>query len=257
MSSDSKPILNRYSSRITQPRSQGASQAMLYATGMTEADMNKAQVGISSVWYEGNSCNMHLNGPRRQGQGGRPGGRSWSVTAIQHHRRVRRYLHGHSPACPSLSSPATSSPTPSRPSPGRPVVRRQRVAPRLRQEHARLSSSPWAASTGLRPSWSTAVPLHARYLPAQGEPLDIVSAFPVLRPVRHRRHRRGDPLRHRPQVLPRRGCLRRHVHRQHHVLRHRGPGYVPPVLLLHPRRGSPQDGRVLHGRQGDQAPPRD
>lgn len=61
MSSDSKPILNRYSSRITQPRSQGASQAMLYATGMTEEDMNKAQVGISSVWYEGNSCNMHLN----------------------------------------------------------------------------------------------------------------------------------------------------------------------------------------------------
>jgi dihydroxy-acid dehydratase len=34
---------------------------MLYATGLTEADMDKAQVGISSVWYEGNSCNMHLN----------------------------------------------------------------------------------------------------------------------------------------------------------------------------------------------------
>ena len=52
--------LNKYSSRITQPRSQGASQAMLYATGLTPEDMNKAQVGISSVWYEGNSCNMHL-----------------------------------------------------------------------------------------------------------------------------------------------------------------------------------------------------
>jgi len=52
--------LNKYSSRITQPRSQGASQAMLYATGMSPEDMNKAQVGISSVWYEGNSCNMHL-----------------------------------------------------------------------------------------------------------------------------------------------------------------------------------------------------
>lgn len=52
--------LNKYSSRITQPRSQGASQAMLYATGMTPDDMNKGQVGISSVWYEGNSCNMHL-----------------------------------------------------------------------------------------------------------------------------------------------------------------------------------------------------
>ncbi|MCA9042545.1 MAG: dihydroxy-acid dehydratase, partial [Planctomycetaceae bacterium] len=53
--------LNKFSSHITQPRSQGASQAMLYGTGMTEEDMNKAQIGISSVWYEGNTCNMHLN----------------------------------------------------------------------------------------------------------------------------------------------------------------------------------------------------
>ncbi len=52
--------LNRYSAHITQPKSQGASQAMLYATGMTSDDMNKAQVGIASMWYEGNSCNMHL-----------------------------------------------------------------------------------------------------------------------------------------------------------------------------------------------------
>ncbi len=52
--------LNKYSSRITEPKSQGASQAMLYGTGMTEEDMTKAQVGISSVWYEGNTCNMHL-----------------------------------------------------------------------------------------------------------------------------------------------------------------------------------------------------
>ncbi len=52
--------LNKYSAHITQPRSQGASQAMLYGTGMTEEDMNKPQVGIGSVWYEGNTCNMHL-----------------------------------------------------------------------------------------------------------------------------------------------------------------------------------------------------
>ncbi|MBE2222871.1 MAG: dihydroxy-acid dehydratase [Anaerolineae bacterium] len=52
--------LNKYSSRITQPKAQGASQAMLYATGMQPADMDKAQVGIASMWYEGNSCNMHL-----------------------------------------------------------------------------------------------------------------------------------------------------------------------------------------------------
>ena len=52
--------LNKYSSKITQPKSQGASQAMLYATGMQPEDMDKAQVGIASLWYEGNSCNMHL-----------------------------------------------------------------------------------------------------------------------------------------------------------------------------------------------------
>ncbi|MEM6979517.1 MAG: dihydroxy-acid dehydratase, partial [Planctomycetota bacterium] len=53
-------VLNQYSRHITQPKSQGASQAMLYATGMTPEDMDKPQVGIGSVWYEGNSCNMHL-----------------------------------------------------------------------------------------------------------------------------------------------------------------------------------------------------
>lgn len=52
--------LNKYSGKITQDISQGASQAMLYATGLNETDMAKAQVGIGSVWYEGNPCNMHL-----------------------------------------------------------------------------------------------------------------------------------------------------------------------------------------------------
>lgn len=53
--------LNRFSSRITQPKSQGTSQAMLYAVGLTEDDMKKPQVGIAAVWWEGNPCNMHLN----------------------------------------------------------------------------------------------------------------------------------------------------------------------------------------------------
>ena len=52
--------LNQYSSRVTQPKSQGASQAMLYATGLVEEDMHKPQVGIASMWFEGNPCNMHL-----------------------------------------------------------------------------------------------------------------------------------------------------------------------------------------------------
>ena len=52
--------LNRTSERITKPRSQGASQAMLFASGLSEADLDKAQVGIASCWFEGNPCNMHL-----------------------------------------------------------------------------------------------------------------------------------------------------------------------------------------------------
>src|SRR5499427_7506775 len=52
--------LNRFSARVTQPKSQGASQAMLYGVGLTDADLEKPQIGIASVWYEGNTCNMHL-----------------------------------------------------------------------------------------------------------------------------------------------------------------------------------------------------
>ncbi|HHK42690.1 MAG TPA: dihydroxy-acid dehydratase [Planctomycetaceae bacterium] len=55
------PPLNRYSRNITQVKSQGASQAMLLGTGLSEEDLDKPQVGIGSVWYEGNTCNMHLN----------------------------------------------------------------------------------------------------------------------------------------------------------------------------------------------------
>ncbi|KAF2426596.1 dihydroxy-acid dehydratase [Tothia fuscella] len=57
---DDEPVLNKVSRHITLPKSQGASQAMLYATGLSDEDMHKAQVGISSVWYSGNPCNMHL-----------------------------------------------------------------------------------------------------------------------------------------------------------------------------------------------------
>jgi len=53
--------INKFSARVTQPRSQGASQAMLYGIGLTDADLQKAQVGICSMWYEGNTCNMHLD----------------------------------------------------------------------------------------------------------------------------------------------------------------------------------------------------
>uniref|UniRef100_A0A7N0ZY79 dihydroxy-acid dehydratase n=1 Tax=Kalanchoe fedtschenkoi TaxID=63787 RepID=A0A7N0ZY79_KALFE len=59
-SSADQPNLNKFSSRITGPHSQGGSQAILYGVGLSDRDMDKPQVGISSIWYEGNTCNMHL-----------------------------------------------------------------------------------------------------------------------------------------------------------------------------------------------------
>ena len=54
-------VLNKYSRIITQNETQPAGQAMLYGIGLTDEDMQKAQVGIASAGYEGNTCNMHLN----------------------------------------------------------------------------------------------------------------------------------------------------------------------------------------------------
>src|SRR5690349_23505581 len=53
--------LNKYSKTITQDVTQPAAQAMLYGIGLTEEDLAKAQVGVVSMGYDGNTCNMHLN----------------------------------------------------------------------------------------------------------------------------------------------------------------------------------------------------
>ncbi len=53
--------LNQYSKTLTQDITQPATQAMLYGIGLTDEDMHKAQVGIASTGYDGNTCNMHLN----------------------------------------------------------------------------------------------------------------------------------------------------------------------------------------------------
>lgn len=53
--------LNKYSKTITQDPTQPAAQAMLYGIGLTDEDLAKAQVGVASMGYDGNTCNMHLN----------------------------------------------------------------------------------------------------------------------------------------------------------------------------------------------------
>lgn len=53
--------INKYSKTLTQDVTQPAAQAMLYGIGLTDEDLKKAQVGIASMGYDGNTCNMHLN----------------------------------------------------------------------------------------------------------------------------------------------------------------------------------------------------
>jgi len=60
-SSNGENTMNKYSRTFTQDETQPAAKAMLYGIGLTDADMEKAQVGIASMGYDGNTCNMHLN----------------------------------------------------------------------------------------------------------------------------------------------------------------------------------------------------
>src|SRR6478736_1881486 len=53
--------INKYSKTLTQDETQPGAQAMLYGIGLTDHDLKKAQVGIASMGYDGNTCNMHLN----------------------------------------------------------------------------------------------------------------------------------------------------------------------------------------------------
>ncbi len=53
--------LNKYSKILTQDETQPAAQAMLYGIGLTEDDLKKPQIGVCSMGYDGNTCNMHLN----------------------------------------------------------------------------------------------------------------------------------------------------------------------------------------------------
>ena len=55
-------MLNKYSRTITQDETRPAAQSMLHAIGLTTEDLKKPQIGIASTGWDGNPCNMHLNG---------------------------------------------------------------------------------------------------------------------------------------------------------------------------------------------------
>ena len=207
-----KRKLNVYSRHITEPKSQGASQAMLYGTGLTAADMHKPQVGIASVWYEGNTCNMHLLDLAAAGQGRRRRQRAWSACASTPSASATASRWAPSGMSYSLQSRdliADSIETVD----GRAVVRRARHAARLRQEHARLPDGDGPAE----PPVADGLRRHDQArLSRQGKTLDVISRVPELRRVPRRR---ASPTASASDIVdarvPRRRRVRRHVHRQH------------------------------------------
>ena len=244
----SEQPLNRISANITQPRSQGASQAMLYATGLTEQDMHKAQVGIASVWYEGNPCNMHLNDlaatvregvantglvPMRFNTIGVSDGMSMGTRGM----------------CFSLQSRDLIADSVETVMGGQwydgliTIPGCDKNMPGVMMAMGRVNRPALMVYGGtIRPGHSG------------GKTLDIVSAFQsygeyIASTITD--DERQDIVRH---ALPRRRRLRRHVHRQHHGIGHRSHGHVAALQLLDPRHRPRQDRRVPAGRAGRPRP---
>ena len=239
---------NKYSSRITQPKSQGASQAMLYATGLTEADMNKPQVGIASVWYEGNPCNMHLHDlgrPRRRKASPPP---AWSACGSTRSACQRRHLDGHR-RDELLAAVARSHRrldrdghgAPSGTTPWSPSPAATRTCP--------AASWRWAGSIARR-SWSTA----ARSAPAAANPRRGTSSTSSPRSRAYGQYIAGKITEDErseivAQVLPRRRRVRRHVHRQHDGRRSSSAlGMSLPYSARRSRPRIPAKQRGMHAR---------
>ena len=239
-------MLNKYSSRITQPRSQGASQAMLYGTGLTREDMDKAQVGIASVWYEGNTCNMHLNklaefvkeGVTQSGLVGMrfntigvSDGISMGTEGMSFSLQSRDLIADSIETVMSAQwyDANISIPGCDKNMPGCLIAMGRLNRPSLMVYGGTIR----AGCTNFHPK------------------LDIVSAFQCYGEYIAGKISDAERQEIVAEKLSRRGCLRRDVHRQHDGLGHRSDGDVASVQFVDSRRRPAQTGGVPRSGSGD------
>ena len=236
--------LNRVSQRITQPKSQGASQAMLYATGLSEADLDKAQVGIASVWYEGNSCNMHLGGLADRVKQG-----VVAADLVGMRFNTIGVSDGISMGTEGMSYSLQS---------------RDLIADSIET----VMGAQWYDALVALPGCDKNMPgclmamgridrpaimvyggtIRTRCVSETVKPLDIVSAFQSYGEYIAEAHRRRRTLRHRAQRLPWSRRVWRDVHREHDGGRHRGPGDVASLQFFDARRGSAPSTKSVFAR---------
>ena len=228
--------LNKYSSRITQPKSQGASQAMLYGTGLTDRGHEQGRRSASPACgtrATPATCTS-TTWPTRSRKGCRPAGLvGMRFNTIGVSDGISMGTEGMSYSLQSRDLIADSIET---------VMGAQwydalHRASRLRQEHARLRDGDGPAQPARR-SWSTAA-RSSRAARRRRPKLDIVSAFQCLRRI-PRRHE--SPKKNAQEIvrcsMSRRRRVRRHVHRQHDGLGDRSARHVAAVQLVDPGRRS-------------------
>ena len=236
--------LNKYSSQITQPKAQGASQAMLYATGLTELDMAKPQVGIASVWYEGNPCNMHLLHLAEKVKEGvtAAGMVGLRFNTIGVSDGISMGTDGMSFSLQSRDLIADSIET---------VMGAQWYDANISIPGCDKNMPGCLIAMGRlnRPSLMVyGGTIRAGHL--NGQKLDIISAFQSYGEFLSAIDYRSAAPGHRPPFLPGRGRMRRDVHREHHGLGDRNPGHVAALQLIHAGRRSAETRRVCSRRRG-------
>ena len=204
----------KYSRLVVDGAKQTPSRAMLRAVGFQDADFAKPQIGVASTWASLTPCNMHINElateARRRRRRGRRQGR-----AVQHHHRVRRHLDGLARHA-LLAGVARSDRRLDRDGGGCRRLRRLRRHRRLRQEHAGLRHGDRA------PQSPGGVRLRRHHQARARSAATSSSVFEAVGGHAAGRVSRRGAARSRAHRDSRAGQLRRHVHRQHHGLGHRG-----------------------------------
>ena len=242
--------LNKYSSHITQPKSQGASQAMLYGTGMTDDDMQKAAGRHRQRVVRGKHLQHAPAGPGRQGEGRGAGGGAGG-DAVQYDRRLGRHLDGDR-RHELFVAVAGFDCRLDRNRDGGPVVRRLHRPARLRQKHAGLHHGDGTIQSAELMVYGGTIKPGFTHFGGSDQKRDIVIGVSMLRRIPRRQDHRRRTQANRAHQLSRCGGLWRHVHGQHDGLRDRSAGDVAALQFVDPGRRSRQARRMPAGRRCDQ-----
>ncbi len=230
--------LNRVSARITQEKAQGASQAMLHATGLSVEDLDKPQLGIAAMWYDGNPCNMHLGllaDAVREGakEAGLVGFRFFTIGVSD---GISMGTEGMSYSLQSRDLIADSIET---------VMSAQWYDANVSIPGCDKNMPGCVMAMGRlnRPALMVYGGTIRAGRNRRGEPIDIISAFQSYGEYDRAAHHRGPAPRRDPARVPRRRRVRRHVHGQHDGVGDRGARHVAAVQRLHARRRIPRSWR--------------